>query len=160
MAGGPEMDLISQSVDNASARIRFFRIAYGAGSDQAIGRSEIVSVIKDMMGAGRLSVAWGPLEPQQRSLVRMAFLGIQCLETAMPYGGRIEVFAENNRWVLHGKSEKLNINNDLWDVLSGKTEAADIAPAHVQFALLPAVAPEVGRKIRTEVTDTDLRIYF
>ncbi|MEO0403208.1 MAG: histidine phosphotransferase, partial [Pseudomonadota bacterium] len=27
---GPEIDLISESVENASARIRFFRIAYGA----------------------------------------------------------------------------------------------------------------------------------
>jgi histidine phosphotransferase ChpT len=29
-APGPEMDLISQSVENANARIRFFRVAFGA----------------------------------------------------------------------------------------------------------------------------------
>ena len=33
-SSGPEMELISESVGNASARIRFFRIAYGAASDQ------------------------------------------------------------------------------------------------------------------------------
>ena len=30
----PEMSLINESVQNASARIRFFRIAYGAASEQ------------------------------------------------------------------------------------------------------------------------------
>ena len=30
----PELDLISQSVENANARIRFFRIAYGSPTDR------------------------------------------------------------------------------------------------------------------------------
>ena len=35
----PELDLISQSVENANARIRFFRIAYGsASSTHLVGR--------------------------------------------------------------------------------------------------------------------------
>ncbi|MEO1362985.1 MAG: hypothetical protein AAFU86_04320 [Pseudomonadota bacterium] len=48
MAGasdGPEMELISESVENASARIRFFRMAYGAASDQPVGRAEVVSIL-------------------------------------------------------------------------------------------------------------------
>lgn len=47
---GPEFELISQSVGNASARIRFFRIAYGAASVQLVGRAEIVSILADVMG--------------------------------------------------------------------------------------------------------------
>jgi histidine phosphotransferase ChpT len=74
---GPEMSLIGESVMNASARIRFFRIAYGATSEHEIGRAEVVTVLNDLMGSGRLSVEWGPLEAQPRNAVRLAFLAIQ-----------------------------------------------------------------------------------
>ena len=114
----PEMSLINESVQNASARIRFFRIAYGAASEQEIGRAEVISILNDMMGGGRLSVEWGPLEGQPRDVVRLALLAIQCLETAMPYGGRIEVSSSRKQWKIHGKSEKFNQIDNLWSAVS------------------------------------------
>ncbi len=53
---GPEMSLIGESINNASARIRFFLIAYGATSEHEIGRAEMVAVLKDLIDSGRLSV--------------------------------------------------------------------------------------------------------
>ncbi len=42
----PELDLISQSVENANARIRYFRISFGAtSSSQIMGRQEVLSVL-------------------------------------------------------------------------------------------------------------------
>ncbi len=160
---GPEFELISQSVGNASARIRFFRIAYGAASVQLVGRAEIVSILADVMGGGRLEVAWVPLDGQPRTLVRLAFLALQCLENAMPYGGRIEVTCDQGRWTLHGHSKKLNIDDVLWSMLDPTASvdaAADIAPAHVQFALLPAFAEEAGCNVATDRSDTNISITF
>ena len=57
---GPEMDLIADSVGNAGARIRFFRIAYGAAGDQMLGRAEVVSVLDDMTRGGAVKGAMGP----------------------------------------------------------------------------------------------------
>ena len=55
----PEMALISESVANANARIRFFRISFGAASgDQRIARSEVMSVLTDLTRGGRVSYAW------------------------------------------------------------------------------------------------------
>lgn len=88
---GPELSLIYESVQNSSLRTRFFRIAYGADSDQEVRRVEVTSILNDMMSGGRLSVEWSPLEGQPRDVFRLALLDIQCLETAMPYGRRIEV---------------------------------------------------------------------
>ena len=43
-AAGPEMALISESVGNANARIRFFRVAYGlAQGNQRLGRVQSAS---------------------------------------------------------------------------------------------------------------------
>ena len=55
--GGPEMVLISESVANANARIRFFRIAYGIAQDeQRIGRAEVMSVLSDVTSGGRIKI--------------------------------------------------------------------------------------------------------
>lgn len=157
---GPEMALINESVMNASARIRFFRIAYGSASDQEIGRSEVVSVLNDMMANGRLNVEWGPLEGQPRNVVRLALLAIQCLETAMPYGGRIEVSSSRKQWKVHGKAEKFNDIVDLWSVIHAPHHAEGIASAHVQFALLPTAAAKLNRDIRLERSARDITIQF
>ena len=148
-AGGAELDLISESVGNASARIRFFRIAYGAAGDQQVGRADIVSTLKDYSAGARTEMVWGPLEPFPRTLVRLAFLGIQCLESALPYGGRIEVRFEEGGWTLSGRAEKLNVDQALWARLHGD-EAAEVNAAQVQFALLPVLAAEIGRTVRFE----------
>ncbi|ASM72310.1 MULTISPECIES: histidine phosphotransferase family protein [Roseobacteraceae] len=157
---GPEMQLISQSVGSATARIRFFRIAYGMAGNQQMGRAEIVGVLRDVMDGGRLDVAWGPMDGHPRGAVRMAFLAIQCLETAMPYGGRIEITCERQRWTVHGRGEKLNVDDALWKTLDGTAVTAEIEPAHVQFALLPAVVADAGRKLTVTGQSGDLTISF
>ena len=85
---GPEMALISESVENAAARIRYFRIAYGAADGQMMGRSEVTSILTDLAKGGRMDYDWEPQDPLPRAQVRLAFLGLQCMETAMPSGGR------------------------------------------------------------------------
>lgn len=157
---GPEIDLIQESVGNASARIRFFRIAFGAAGEQMMGRAEVISILDDLMEGSRLNVAWGPLDPQPRTQVRLAFLALQCLETAMPYGGRVEVSNDGTRWLLHGRADKLNLDEALWNVLTTQDPPPDLRPAHVQFALLPTVAADENRSIKTETAETDIKLSF
>lgn len=157
---GPEMELISESVGNASGRIRFFRIAYGAASDHPMGRSDVVSILKDNMSGGRLDVAYGPLDPQPRWAVRLAFLAAQCIETALPYGGRIEIDCDNGAQTLTGYAPKISFEPTLWNIVSGAS-AEDLAPAHVQFALFPKVAADARRRISVEFTNNEfVRIRF
>lgn len=159
-APGPELDLIQESVGNASARIRFFRIAFGAAGEQMMGRSEVVTVLNDLMAGGRLDVAWGPMDAQPRASVRLAFLALQCMENAMPYGGRIEISQENDNWLLHGRADKLNVDEALWSLLTTSAPQADLKPAHVQFALLPIIASDMGRRIITQFDDDTVRLKF
>ncbi|MEO9778285.1 MAG: histidine phosphotransferase family protein [Sedimentitalea sp.] len=163
MAGGmegPELELISDSVGNAGARIRFFRIAYGAAGEQMLGRAEVTSVLDDVSRGGRLQLHWSPHEPQSRACVRLAFLAIQCLETAMPYGGNIVAAVENGRWSVTGTSTKLNVDPDLWAGLSAPDTLAQVTPAQVQFALMPTIAQDLARPISTEQADGHIAIHF
>lgn len=155
-SAGPEMVLIQDSVCNASARIRFFRMAFGAAGEQVVGRAEIVSVLDDVYNGTRLTVAYGPLDGHQRSLVRLTFLALMCFETAMPYGGRIEIAFSGGRMVLTGHADKFRMEAPLWAMLSegaaARTPRAprDLRPSDVQFGLLPLVAADAGISIETQ----------
>lgn len=153
-----EMELIAESVSNASARIRFFRIAFGAADQQMVGRPEVISILKDSYASSRLSVAWGPLDGQPRRLVRLTFLAILCLETAMPYGGRIEIAIDGDEMALTGHADKFNVDETLWAMLDGEPDMQGLRPAQVQFGLLPHIAADEGRALRVTRGETSLRI--
>jgi len=157
---GPEMALISESVTNASARIRFFRIAFGAAGVQLLGRPEVTSILKDVYAGSRLSVAWGPLEPQERRMIRLTFLALMCMETGMPYGGRIEVARRGDAIVVTGYADKFKIDNELWGALDTSAPANDLRPAHVQFGLLPVIAADEGRTLETSTAGETITISF
>lgn len=159
-AEGPEIDLIADSAGNAGARIRFFRIAYGAAGDQMMGRAEICSVLDDVYRDTRISAHWGPLEPHPRAQVRLAFLALQCCETALPYGGQIHIRFENEHWKVTAKGETVCIDQDLWSVLQTEGVMTNMTPAVVQFALLPEVARDLGRTVSVthNATEVELRV--
>jgi histidine phosphotransferase ChpT len=155
---GPEFSLISESVENASARIRFFRVAYGAAGEQLMGPSEVTSILEDMGKSGRLAVSWGPKDPQPRAQVRLIFLALQCFETAMPYGGKVKISQENDQWTLIGTASKLNVDAALWNGLTGAPVRDNISPAQVQFSLLPLISAEMGRTVRVDIAETELKL--
>lgn len=157
---GPELELISDSVLNANARIRFFRVAFGAAGDQQMGRAEVISVLEDISKAGRMKFQWTPTEGCSRSEVRMAFLAALCLESALPYGGVIKVLNADGNWTVIGEGRKVNVEEPLWDHLNDDNADATITPALVQFAMLPMAAQEAARKIRYDATLEKVTIQF
>jgi len=157
----PEVALISESVENANARIRFFRVAYGmASAQQPMGRAEVVSILKAVAHGGRVSFHWGPLDDMPRTEVRLAFLALQCLETAMPYGGRVTLARDGDIWVISGNADKIRQMPALWASLDMPGRALQVSAAEVQFALLPVLLAEDGRKISLTLTDQSIMMRF
>jgi histidine phosphotransferase ChpT len=145
---GAEMDLINESVQNASARIRYFRIAYGVASeDQMVGRAEILSVLSAVARGGRFNYIWQVDGDQQRRLVKCALLMLQALETAMPMGGDIQVRQEGETWIMRAEGPRLNVDAELWDNLTTPQLCFKHTAAQVQFALLPGVMAKAGRTL-------------
>ena len=158
---GPEMALISQSIASANARIRFFRVAFGAqASGQQIGRAEVLSILDDMTRGGRLTVAWQSPPEAARGAVKIAFLALLCLETAMPYGGRIQISANGDAWGLQAEADRLKLDQTLWDRLSVRSGVGPLAAAHLQFALLPDEARRQGRMLNLTLAATRVTLTF
>lgn len=161
MKPGPELTLIAESVASANARIRFFRIGFGAsGTDQRIGSPEVQSILADLTRGGRLSIDWsGPADLPRRE-VKLAFLLIMCLETAMAFGGRITVEWTESRWRISGLAPKMKIDPALWEVLSNPAASYPITPAQVHFALLPDELARQACKLQVEIREGEIRLSF
>ncbi|MCU0827398.1 MAG: histidine phosphotransferase family protein [Tabrizicola sp.] len=163
-AGGParpELSLIAESVANANARIRFFRISYGAaGQDQRIARSEVLSILTDLGRSGRLGYAWTSSGDLSRRDVRLIFLLLQCLETALAYGGRIDVTEGPSGWTVLAEATRLKYDADLWRCLTDASAFVEIVAGMVHFALAADDLATRGVTLRTEVTDRSISLSF
>lgn len=146
---GVEMDLISESVQNASARIRHFRIAYGAASEeQLVSRSEILSILSATARGGRINYIWQIEGDQPRRLVRCALLMLQALETSLQRGGDIQVTRDGNTWVMRAEGPRVIVDEGLWENLLRPQVGYKYTASQVQFALLPSVLSEAGRSVQ------------
>ena len=157
---GPEMDLVNDSVASASARIQFFRVAFGAADQQMMGFLEINEILRGYYQGSRWEIDWAPCNPQPRADVRLCLLGLLCLETGMPYGGEIRLEKTGSRWNLTAHADKLKIDPDLWAVLATQTPALKLRPAQVQFGLLPAIARDDGRQITSKIIENEISLSF
>jgi histidine phosphotransferase ChpT len=157
-AQGPEMALIADSVANASARIRFFRVAFGiASQDQRMARLEIAGIMADLTLGGRITIDWaGPSDVARRE-AKLLFLLVMCMESALPFGGRIAV-AHDDRWVMTATSPKLKIDTGLWDIVLNPTAAHNLTPAQVHFALVPEELRRQERRMTTELSTDAIRL--
>ena len=159
--GGPEMVLITESVANANARIRFFRVAYGlAQADQRIGRTEVQSILDDLTRGGRLQIDWQSEADLFRAEVKIAFLLIQCLESAMAYGGKIQVKITDGRWTITGHANKLRIEPHLWEIMVDPASTAAVIPSQVQFPLVAEALAQHHLRLKTELTATEIKLSF
>jgi len=157
----PEVALIAESVENANARIRYFRIAFGAiGSEASLGRAEIVDILTDLTRSGRIGIEWDAAGTLSRGDVKLAFLLILCLETAMPWGGQVHVSTDEGRWFVGATAEKFKIDPALWELLAHPSADVEITAAQVQFALVPETARALGKSVSTDIRDTYIKISF
>lgn len=143
----PEMDLIAESVDSANARLRFFRLAYGAAGPQPIGRAEVIRTLADLARGGRTSYDWTAPGDHPRVEVRAVFLLLQCLEAAMPLGGHLHITREGQVWTVMAEGPRLRTDLPAWEAFGPHQVPPPEGAANVQFALLSHALVGLGRSL-------------
>ncbi len=147
-AEGPEMALVSESVENATARVKFMRFAFGAAaSDQIVRSSDITSTLADVTRGSRLRYVWTVEGDPPRLDLRVALQALMCIESALPMGGDIEVSLVENVWRVIARNDRLNLDPALWVPLSKGKCPEPLTAAQVQFGMLPQSAREAGRAL-------------
>ena len=159
MANSREMALIADALRDTEARLRFFRIAYGAARpDQHISESEARNILSQMYSAGRQTVDWLLTGDLPRHHVKSAFLMIACAEAALPMGGHITI-AQPERGTLTVGADGPRILHDLSGLawLGGASHSTP-SPREVQFLMLLKEAADIGAEISLSLSDTRVQI--
>lgn len=158
-AGGPEMTLIADAVRDAQARVRFFRIAFGApGDGQIVRRREVAEVLEGLFGAGRLGVTWAVEADLSRTETRLALLMVNCAEAALPMGGEVTLAHRDHRLHLEARAPRVAIEPGLWRLLDDPAARVPVRPAQVQFPLLRDAAFAQDRPPQHEAGEDWLKV--
>lgn len=157
----PELRLIAESVDHANARVKFFRIAFGAASgEQVVSEREARAILNELGASGRTRFAWDVTGARPRDQVKLAFLLVMCAESALPRGGVISVAQTGGGWTVGAKGPRVAFDPALWALFDGEAAGRALLPAEVQFALAPAAAAAIGRQVTAQNDETSVDLRF
>ena len=152
---------MADSAASANARIRLFRLAFGVASpDQVTRADEIKSIWSGVYPDGRINLVWSASDSVPRRIARLVILACLCAEIAMPQGGRLVISEADDKWKITAVGDPLQVDPILWDILTGSGAAQTLAPAHVQFLLLPQHLSALGREATYEASGTALTLRF
>lgn len=160
-ASGPEFALIAESAASANARIRFFRLAFGAATaGQRLSRSEVQTTLADLVRGSRIRIDWSSTADLGRTEVKLACLALMCLETAMPRGGEITIRQGPTGWRILGTALRLRIDDALWSALPSTPAAAALTPGLVHFGLFAEELRRQSVNLTLSVAENEIEMRF
>jgi len=140
----PEFELTLSSIQNATAKLNFFRIAYGNSSGKDISNIEVSRILNGVYANTRCHVAWQITRPTARPQTKLMFLLIQCLDSAMPRGGTITATDPAPSLRLSATSDSLDCTGKNWNYLINGDGDLSISANDVQFELARGCLDELG----------------
>lgn len=156
----PELKLIAESVSSARDRIQIFRVAFGqAQGEQRISRAALTQLLDGFSGHGKMTVTLDAEGDFSRAEIRMLILAMMCLETAMPWGGKVTVLHGPFGWRLVAEASRTKADPALWAWLGGDAPRSP-QPSEVHFPLLAEAIGQAGRAARWEVDEAGAEIVF
>jgi histidine phosphotransferase ChpT len=161
LSAGPaaELALVNESLATALAKLRFYRIAFGPADPEARQSLDEVSQISDAMFHGRFNVGWpergGDLP---RTLTRVVYLAILCLEKSLPMGGRVHVTRAGAAVTLAVDAPRTAPPAVLWAHVVDGTPVPDLKPDGVQFALLRQALAGIAHVAEARFTATSAEV--
>ena len=131
----PEFELTANSVQNANAKLNFFRIAFGPTGAGELSPPEIIRTLREVFSSARCQIDWQLTENITRKDAKLLFLLIQCLSSALPRGGTILVSRIADKTTLIAKGDKVLCDNQGWTSFVANTANPDITASDIHFEL-------------------------
>jgi histidine phosphotransferase ChpT len=156
------MNLIRKSASQASAKLQFARLAYGAaGSAGAeIDLRDAEKVARDFVQSGKHSLAWkGPAVTLPKNKVKLLLNLVALGVVALPRGGTIdaEVVGQppNVGFTVVAKGEAAKLNEHVTGLLAG-ANGAPLDSHSIQPYYAHLVAAASGMKLSVEAKDGEV----
>ena len=155
----PAIELLNHSVAEALARLKFYRIAFGASGGQAqVALAEYRDVATDYFASGRVELAWqgqtgagaGRLaKPTLRALLNALIVSADSL----PRGGTlaIAIAGDASGFTLTASSQRAHFAEPVTRVLDGRADVGTLEPRFMPAQLLVELVAAAGGSLeRTE----------
>jgi len=157
----PELALVGQSAQSAQAKLKFFRVAFGAGSTSMIGGPEAERVAVEMFTSGRLSLhiseSWGTRE---RRLVKLLYLLLLCVESSLPRGGEMHCAPTDSGWRITVEGVPVTPPEELWRYVVEGHNGLDVTAKTIQFTLARQSMVEQSITLSADFSDSALKLAF
>lgn len=133
---GEEFSLVTNSIENAKARIMYFRMAFGVATDGTfVSSRDAQLIVAGYFNELRSEVVWEIQEDQTRKTTKLVLLLLLCVNSALPRGGNITVRPEDNALIISASTDRLHLSDALWSHLRSLKVFEEIGPADIHFEL-------------------------
>lgn len=141
------MDLVKKSAKQASAKLQFCRIAFGAAGSAGslIDMGEAGDVARAFVGEEKVKLEWqAPRENRPKAEVKlvlnMMLLGI----AGIPRGGKVSVGVDGGGFVVRAEGDQARIPEKIAEVISGGSNGQDLDARLVQPYYSKRLAASAG----------------
>ncbi len=148
------LGLIKKSAKQASARLQFCRLAFGAAGSagSAIDTGDAESVAKNFVNDDRTTLSWnGARVYMPKNKVKLLLNLIIIATTAIPRGGAVAVAitgsAEDPSFTVTAKGNHARIPPQIVDLLAGRSESGAIESQTIQAYYAGLVAAAAGLSV-------------
>jgi len=159
---GQVMELLAHSLRQTSARLGFFRLAFGAagGLGEALDSEEVHRALDSLLTTGRVSLDWR-LEATalDKSLVKLLLNVALVASEALLRGGFLSVAADRADLVIIAEGTRFLLPEATQKALSGALEEAAVDPRTAPAFLAGQLAKGLDVPVRYEA-DSDSRHRF
>lgn len=150
-------ELLEQSARTSAAKLKFFRLAYGAagGFGEQVSIEEPRAVIETLAAdAKRIELNWQIAEPTlsktgAKVMLNLAHIGLDALVRGGTLDVGVEVRGDATEVVVRASGARIAFDPQIGEALGGRLDPADLtgrtAPAH----LLSLIAERCGGLIQT-----------
>lgn len=149
------VDLLAESAEELSGRLRFFRIAFGAVSDETtIRREEFFTTLNTMVRGRRIAAEiQGDVSEVVRSDARLVYLMVMIGVDCLPRGGRMVLRpGAGGGWTVEMSGLRCALPEAHGDLLAGRDVEVEARTAPTGFLLAQCAA--AGRAV-TVSSDED-----
>jgi len=160
------LDLVRNSSKQANAKLKFLRLAFGAGGSAPgiIGVADIQTLAEDMFAQGKASLSWqmpdvGIEKSQARLLLNMIMIGMQ----AVPRGGDVlisQVVKDDNgtELVVTATGPRARLDIAVERTLAGKAPDDGFDGRSIQPFYAGMMAREMGGAVGATIEDETVTI--
>ncbi len=144
-------DLIEFSANQANAKLKTMRLAYGiGGSDASIKTEDVHKIFGEFIsGEARLSQDWNPHDDlgnqPQKGFPKILMLSLLLIIDALPKGGVISVKSGgDNTTIITGKGENAHFRDEYIHALEHKTPPSKLEPKLIHAYITGLLANNYG----------------